>query len=25
VAAMATWGLAHIRGTDMRLQPRFQA
>jgi DNA-binding HxlR family transcriptional regulator len=25
VAAMAAWGLAHIRGTDMRLQPRFQA
>jgi DNA-binding HxlR family transcriptional regulator len=25
VAAMAEWGLAHVRGTAMRLHPRFQA
>lgn len=23
VAAIATWGLAHLRGTEMRLHPRF--
>ncbi|NCY03469.1 MAG: hypothetical protein EBX36_11325 [Planctomycetia bacterium] len=25
VASIAAWGLAHIRGTDMRLHPRFEA